>query len=155
MNKLKTLLQQIELAIPNFELQNQSTSSSTIGWQIEHILLTINLITDTMSKSNATNYKWKFNALRFLIIATGKIPRGKGKAPSRVTPSNIITIESINKNIALAKQNLEILNAMPKNSYFEHPYFGKLNTKPTIKFLTIHTNHHLKIINDIKTASSI
>ena len=35
------------------------------------------------------------------------------------------------------------------NNYFTHPYFGDLNVKPTKKFLSINTNHHLKIIKAI------
>jgi hypothetical protein len=38
---------------------------------------------------------------------------------------------------------------MSSDKYFEHPYFGKLRLNKTIKFLEIHTNHHLEIINDI------
>jgi hypothetical protein len=52
-------------------------------------------------------------------------------------------------SIAKAKENIASLASAQKNHYFEHPYFGKLNLKPTIKFLKIHTKHHLKIINDI------
>jgi hypothetical protein len=36
-----------------------------------------------------------------------------------------------------------------KDHFFEHPYFGKLKLKETIRFLEIHTTHHLSIIEDI------
>ena len=35
------------------------------------------------------------------------------------------------------------------NAYFRHLIFGNLNKKRTIRFLQIHTAHHLKIIQDI------
>jgi len=42
------------------------------------------------------------------------------------------------------------LKTLPKDRYFEHPFFGKLKLKQTINFLEIHTMHHLDIIEDIK-----
>lgn len=41
-----------------------------------------------------------------------------------------------------------------KNAFFEHPLFGVLNKKDTMKFLKMHTTHHLKIIQDISKKNS-
>jgi hypothetical protein len=44
---------------------------------------------------------------------------------------------------------MEALEKAEKNQFFPHPFLGNLNKKQTIHFLSIHTLHHLKIINDI------
>jgi hypothetical protein len=46
-------------------------------------------------------------------------------------------------------QAITYLKDCEENQYFMHPFFGQLNKKQTIKFLAIHTEHHLKIIRDI------
>jgi hypothetical protein len=38
---------------------------------------------------------------------------------------------------------------MRQEQYFHHPFFGHLKLNKTIKFLEIHTNHHLQIIHEI------
>ena len=84
-----------------------------------------------------------------LIFTLGKIPRGKGKAPKVVQPKEDVTQALLTEDIVKAKENIATLSNGHKNQYFLHPYFGHLNVRPTIKFLKIHTKHHLNIINDI------
>jgi hypothetical protein len=77
------------------------------------------------------------------------IPRGKAKAPKQVLPVDAIAIEDLQNKLALAKSNIALLEKLHKNSFFTHPYFGDLNLKAAIWFLKLHTQHHLKIVNDI------
>lgn len=149
MKELNDLLQQIENAIPHWEKQNKTISQATVGWQLDHSLLVINGIISQLSKSNPDNYKWRFNLNRIYIQCRNAIPRGKAKAPKPVRPAEIITIEGLQTKLTLAQKNIILLESLPNNSYFTHPYFGDLNLKATVWFLKLHTNHHLKIVNNI------
>jgi hypothetical protein len=149
MEKLKKLIQDLESKIQNQEMLNPTISKSSVGWHIEHTLLTMNLIIGALQKSNPENYKQSFNFYRVLVFAMNKIPRGKAKAPKIVQPKEDFNIESLKSHLEKAKTKLAELNSIGNKNYFEHPYFGHLTLKPTIKFLEIHTNHHLQIINDI------
>ena len=84
-----------------------------------------------------------------MVFTTGKIPRGKIRAPKVVTPFDVATAEELKSKIEIAKNNISKLNNLPKNSFFKHPFLSNLNLKQTEKFLAIHTKHHLKIIEDI------
>jgi hypothetical protein len=149
MSNLKTLVNQLESYIANYEKVNLAVSQSSIGWHIDHSLMVINGIIDQLKKSNPEQYKWQFNWIRIFIQIINKIPRGKAKAPKVVQPLEPATAAILISKLEIAKNSLVDLETLNTNSYFTHPYFGDLNLKKTLWFLNLHTNHHLKIIKDI------
>ena len=153
MNRLNSYIDRLEEYSLSQHKINPNISSSSVGWHIEHTLKVIIQIVAALEKSNANDYKWRFNVNRFLIWTINHIPRGKGKAPKTVIPEGEITIESLKQSIEKTRLAIIKIKQLHPNSYFKHPYFGDLKLHPTIKFLGLHTNHHLKIINDIIKAS--
>lgn len=149
MQNLQNLLSQLESKIFLHEKTNPLVSNSTIGWQIEHSLKTIYLVVESVKNSNPKEYKWKFNRTKLIISILGKIPRGKVRAPKLVVPDENITEESLKRSFEKVKKVLQEWESFDKSAFFLHPFFGKLNKKPTEWFLKLHTNHHLKIVNDI------
>ena len=149
MNPLLPLLQQLERHISNFEKTNPNVSNSTVGWQIDHCLLVINGIIGQLEISDPLKYQPKWTFPKFMVFTTGKIPRGKAQAPKVVIPNQVATQEELLAKLAAAKNNVLKLDTFSENQFFNHPFFKDLNVKQTKKFLTIHTKHHLKIIEDI------
>ena len=149
MNPLLPLLHQLENHISNFEKTNPNVSNSTVGWQIDHCLLVINGIIGQIEISDPLKYQPKWTFPKFMVFTTGKIPRGKAKAPKVVIPTQVATQEELLAKLAAAKNNVLKLDFFSENQFFNHPFFKDLNVKQTKKFLTIHTKHHLKIIEDI------
>jgi len=66
-----------------------------------------------------------------------------------VQPQPNFNAETLKIHIAATKEKIKTLESLQRNHYFIHPFFGKLNLKPAIIFLRIHTKHHIHIINDI------
>lgn len=149
MNPLLPLLQQLENHISNFEKTNPKVSNSTVGWQIDHCLLVINGIIGQLEISDPSKFQPKWTVPKFMVFTTGKIPRGKAQAPKVVIPTHVATQEELFAKLAAAKNNVLKLDSFSENQFFNHPFFKDLNVKQTKKFLTIHTKHHLKIIEDI------
>jgi len=149
MNPLHHLLLQLENHIPNLEKTNPNVSISTVGWQIDHCLLVINGIISQLEISNPTAFQPKWNFPKFMVFTTGKIPRGKAKAPKVVIPIHVATQNELKAKLEAAKNNVLKLDSFSENQFFNHPFFKDLNVKQTKRFLTIHTKHHLKIIEDI------
>ncbi len=149
MQNLENLISQLESKIPFYEKTNSSVSSATVGWQIEHSLKTIYQIIQVIKTSNPEEYQWKFNKSKLFISVIGFIPRGKAKAPKVVLPDSSISEESLLLSLQKVKSALQDWDSFDKNCYFSHPFFGILNKKSTEWFLKLHTNHHLKIIQDI------
>lgn len=149
MKSLAELLQDLENKITHQNAFNEKVSKSNVAWHIDHSLKVILAVTEVLKKSNPAEYQWKFNFKRQLVYTLGFIPRGKGKAPKALQSFDEITQESIEQQCKKVAVALDEIKQLDKNCHFPHPYFGSLNLKPTIKFLKLHTHHHIKIMNDI------
>lgn len=146
---LNTILTQMEESIPFHDKANPSVSTSSVGWQIDHSLKVINGVCAIMIKTNPDKYKKNFNLWRSVLFALCYIPRGKAKAPKIVLPPEIISHEDLLKQLQAARIHIEQLKPLPETSHFIHHVFGMLSKQQTLRFLEIHTKHHLKIVNDI------
>ncbi|MFZ4104139.1 MAG: DinB family protein [Sediminibacterium sp.] len=149
MKNLDAILPELANYIADYNQSNHAISEASVGWHLEHSLLVIKQITATVAQSEPKLYKSKFNVKRFVVFLTKTIPRGKAKAPKVVIPSEEITVDLLQESLKNTYQAITYLKDCEVNQYFMHPFFGQLNKKQTIKFLEIHTQHHLKIIRDI------
>ncbi|MBK7887142.1 MAG: hypothetical protein IPJ86_07535 [Bacteroidetes bacterium] len=148
MASLNSLLLEIEGLLPHQSKSQPAISGAPVGWHIEHSLLTINRIITALEKSDATGYKSSFKLSKLIVFSMGKIPRGRAKAPGIVQPKQYDEM-SLGSHLEKTKEKMQELHHIPNEHYFEHPYFGHLKVKKTIRFLVIHTQHHLSIMNDI------
>jgi len=146
---LRSLIKELESYITVKNKRNDTVSTSDIAWQIDHSLKVFNLVSDTFVNSDPNLHSSKFNKWRLLCFTIGYFPRGKVKAPKFVRPPEVISIEDLELQLQLAYQNVEEIKAADENAHFKHFIFGVLNKNRTIRFLQLHTNHHLKIIRDI------
>ena len=149
MNKLAILLDQLETKITHAETLNQDVSNASVAWHIEHSLLTLNGVSDSLIQSKPTDYKWTFNFIRLIVLTMKKIPRGRAKSPKVVEPQGELDSLSLARHLMATKYKVEELEQLSADKFFEHPFFGKLKRNQTINFLEIHTQHHLEIIDDI------
>lgn len=145
----KKQLAELESYIPQLEKTNSKITHSTVGWQIDHSLRVIRGVSKQLEVSNPNEFKSKFSWTKFVIMTTKHIPRGKAKAPKSVRNENEITKESLYDFLEKTKLQVAKINDLDKKSHFPHPYFGNLNKKEAIRFIKIHTEHHLKIIRDM------
>ncbi len=149
MEKLTKLLNIIEAKIEYRNSKNIAVSKSDVAWHLDHVLKVINEITRVVKKSNPEDFKSNFNFKRILVFSIGKIPRGKARAPETVISVGEISLNDLNSQLEKGKTSIQELLKCTSKSNFKHPYFGRLNLKQTIRFLEIHTDHHLKIVDDI------
>jgi hypothetical protein len=148
MKKIEQLLLMLEKNIHNHQQFNSDISEAPVGWHIEHSLLTISVIIDALKKSDPAKFKYSFKLAKVVVFGLNKIPRGRGKAPKVVQPKNYDADNLVNHLKVMKTKVLELQSISP-NQHFQHPYFGNLKLRETIRFLEIHTKHHYKIIEDI------
>lgn len=147
--KLNLLLSNLETHIENHAASNPKVSKSNVGWHLDHSLKVINSVSRVLHDSDPKSYKNNFSFLGKLFFTLGFFPRGKAKAPAQVKPPEVILKEDISSQLELAKSNIKTLHTLDKYAYFKHPLFGDINKARIPRFLELHTNHHLKIINDV------
>ena len=133
----------------NIDKENLKVSKVNVGWHLDHSLKVINGVFKVLKNSNSSEYKKEFNKLRFVVFLIGRFPRGRAKSPRRVLPPEIVVKEDVESQLNLAIENVKLISCIKENQYFTHPLFKQLNKKQTLKFLRLHTNHHLKIVKDI------
>ena len=143
------LVKELESYIAVKDKRNNSVSTSDIAWQIDHSLKVFNLVSKTLLNSNPELYSSNFSKWRLLCFTLGYFPRGKVKAPKFVRPPEVILEEDLEFQFKVAYQNIENIKSAKINTHFKNFIFGVLNKNRTIRFLQLHTNHHLKIIRDI------
>ena len=149
MTKLNHLLDSLESKIEWHDAIDTKVSQREVSWHMAHSLKVIAKVIEAVKNSNPQEYQWKFNKSKLFISVLGFIPRGKAKAPKVVLPDENISEESLLLSLQKVKSTLQEWDSFDKNAYFPHPFFGNLNKKSTEWFLILHTNHHLKIVNDI------
>jgi hypothetical protein len=154
MKKLESLFKKLENKIEYSTVLNPEVSKGSVGWHIEHILLTTSLIIRAIEKSNPLDYKSKFSFVKMYVFTLNKIPRGKVQAPNSVRPVENFSEADIKNNFKTCCNLIDKLPSLKENNFFVHPFFGHLNLKSSVKFLAIHTKHHLNIIDDILKAKN-
>jgi hypothetical protein len=149
MKSLPALIAELESKLPLLDRKNESISQATVGWHVEHSLLALIKMISAVEHSNPADYKWKFNIKRIVVLTMGKIPRGRAKVPESVKPAAEMNLANITGLFEKAKQKTELFEKLPRNKFFTHPVFGDVRLRQAERVIVIHTDHHIKIINDI------
>ncbi|MCP4442301.1 MAG: DinB family protein [Aureispira sp.] len=135
--------------IPQSDVFKEKISKRSVGWHLEHCLQSMYGILKVLQRSNPKDYKSNFNFQRSLVLGTGWIPRGVGKASKDVNPKTEASQDKLEELVVKIKDNINAVQNASAKSNFKHPVFGLLNKKQTLKFIAIHNKHHLKIIKEI------
>ncbi len=147
-DKLKIYLNTLHQLIEKEKETNIAISAGSVGWHIEHTYLVAIKVINAVIHSDTSAFNKTFNIKRIIFLTLKKIPRGKAKAPKEVQSKGATTSE-IHQIHDKVIEKITLLKNATANQFFTHPFLGNLNKKQTIRFLEIHTKHHLKIINDI------
>jgi len=148
-SRLKAKLDEVASYVAVRDSKNPEVSEVAVSWHIDHIFLVVNQIYKTVEQSDESNYKNEFNMIRAYVFTFNKMPRGKITAPESVRPKENVGIDTIQMHYDQALTTVEKLSDLPEKKHISHPVLGTMNRDKTIKFLMIHTEHHLKIIRDI------
>lgn len=147
--RIKKQLKEMQAHLPVRNQKKENVSAANVGWHISHNLLVLENVLQALEHSDPQKIQEKNSVLKIFILVFRRIPRGKAKAPSAVVPGDNYEAAALENQIIKINKKLPQVKELPKKAFFAHPYFGDLSRDKTMKFLAIHTEHHLKIIRDI------
>ena len=148
-SKLKAKLDEVTSYMAVRDSKNLEISEAAVAWHMDHIFLVVDQMYKTLEKSVESYHKSEFNIKRAYVFTFNKMPRGKVSAPESVKPKENVDIDTIWSHYHQALAIVKKFSDLPEKKHINHPALGTMNRDGTINFLTIHTEHHLKIIRDI------
>ncbi len=146
---LEPKLQEIEAYLEMKDSLNTAVSKAPVAWHLDHSLKVINGICDSLLVSDPKAYSSNFSATRLFCFTFNYIPRGRAKAPKRVQPPAIITTEAIKTQLETSRTKIQGAFLLDNNANIKHPFFKQLDKGQSLRFIQLHTEHHLKIVRDI------
>lgn len=93
-----------------------------------------------------------------IVLWSGWIPRGKGRAPAATQPDSpetdalIAEVETVQSLFSHSIEPPEAL--LEPQAIAKHPVFGGLNRAQWLRFVAVHHHHHAKIIRDVLRADT-
>lgn len=148
-SRLQAQLEEMESYSRKSNECNSAVSQASVGWHLAHNLKVIHSILKALENSDPQQYKRSFSWKKELVFLTGRIPRGRARAPKNVIPDENFSESEFEERISWARKKISEISMLPKSAFFDHPFFGHVTKDETPKFLVIHTEHHLKIIREI------
>ena len=143
------------------DLSAPRVSHWTVGKQVEHLLLSDGTILDSLDRLTDGRdgpAPGGRTLIGRVILATGFIPRGAGKAPGATTPAGRDAADLEAGLRRLAERFGELAEQLPlleeAGWRCRHPYFGALDIGQWMRFMDVHHRHHLKIVRDIRKAAA-
>lgn len=143
-----------------FRVRVEDVSQWSCGLQAGHSVLVMNMIAKGIEEGLADptrNAEETAVPMAKMILKSGIMPRGVGKAPGLVMPLSgdrehwlRMLGEARERWDAIAKKAGEVAESKARE---KHPVFGFLTPAEWVRFAPIHTAHHLKIIRDILAAA--
>ena len=139
-------------------IQSPSDGSWSYSETYSHIfqsgLLSL-LAIENCIQQNAEFSRKSIQWIPMLILFFGRFPPGKIKAPKRIASMvKKISKEEANTLILKFKLRLQeishVVNSADSHQKIKHPRLGLLNAKQWLRFIEIHTIHHVKQLKRIE-----
>lgn len=141
-------------------LRAAEVSHWSVGQQLEHLALSDLAILDGIAallagklESAGGGPTWSGR----LVLVTGWIPRGKGRAPEQTVPQDADSaaigrqLEEAQRRFVDLREHASTLSA--SRATYRHPLLGSLTASQWLDFTRIHHAHHAKVVAEIRRAS--
>jgi hypothetical protein len=130
-------------------------SGWSAGEHLDHLAKVSNGIAQLILRNKPVEAR-PLNLLGRAVLATGWIPRGRARSPEPLRGA-VSTLEELEGLFSSGEELLRRLEDAParatRHLLTRHPYFGALDARHSIRFVSVHIHHHLKIVDEIARAA--
>jgi hypothetical protein len=146
-------LPRLRAAIPQRDVAAPTLSRWTVGMHIEHCAMAMQQIMRQLADSQPPPPRDRFRWPRTVILLTGRIPRGRARAPESVVPEESPGAARLEELLEACEQQLSATRTLPRGAWFKHFALGVLDRDKSLRFLAVHNAHHLRLVGDILGAA--
>ena len=130
------------------------------GWcpaeHLDHMAKASSSVLRRLAATDASAPDRGINLVGRVVLAIGRIPRGRGKSPEKLHGTRAdaaALMASLDELEGLARSLSPKTLAAVRTPMVLHPKFGGLTPSQALRFVAIHNDHHLRIIADIARAA--
>jgi len=162
MNELQAVHAQLDRIAALLESEPDPTPiriEKVSGWsvaeQVDHMFKILDAQLGRLDERRPA--KRGINLVGRIILGIGRIPRGVGKSPApvrgelRTRPELVAALVATRERLERMAGDAALWN--DPRPLAGHPYFGGLTPRQVLRFLAVHTDHHLRIVADIRRAA--
>ncbi len=138
-------------------------SGWSVAHHVEHLVRVDRAIVDWIGDALANPDRWpaagRPSRIGRMVLASGWIPRGQGRAPDFTRPEGrgirelAADLAALETRAERVEGRLEDVRALPCTR--RHPVLGEFRASEWLRFLAIHHRHHDRIIRDILRRAGI
>jgi hypothetical protein len=162
LERIERQLHEVEALIAEGDARLAARAAAVSGWsvgeQVDHILKVLDRSLGLLLTSEEALPKG-INLVGRILLAARRLPRGVGKSPAalrgaaRPAGERRAQLDRIAPLLERVRDSPE--RFMRPTPIYPHPYFGGLRAAQAVRFLAVHTDHHLRIVADIRRAAGV
>lgn len=123
-------------------------SAWCVAEHLDHTLKVTNSTLRILLKPELPVLPKGINFIGRMVLLTGWIPRGRGRSPEKLrgAPATMHQLQALLDQLDELIERIAAEPPRKASAVFRHPFFGGLTYAQSLRFLAIHTEHHLRII---------
>lgn len=142
---------------PALAARAPKVSGWTVAQQVDHILNVAQGVFGRLT-GEGEEVAGGINLSGRLLLGLGWFPRGVARSPKTALPGEAPAAAELGERLGRLRGDYRDLRfrtglLASRRRLLRHPYFGALDCAQSLRFVAVHTRHHLKIVRDIRRAA--
>jgi hypothetical protein len=150
---IETHLDSLRSHVDDAPVRALNVSGWSVGQHLHHCGLAMVGICEELAASTPPMPCVPFSVPRLMVLGTGRIPRGRAKAPESVLPEAEPGVAMVREILDRSQHGLDNAAGLADTAWFNHPFLGPMSRRTTLRFIAIHNRHHLRLIQSIIKAA--